>query len=164
MNLELTKNCALFFVIALCGCAAGLKGPNFQAITDISEDKALIYVYWPDEDLRTEFAIKANQVRITTLKNGGYFAYETEPGEIKLSANVNFKMFVTGALEAATAPSTDLNINVEPRLTYYVKCSGLAPKFLSLSMTHGQRLGMSLVPEGPGAAQIQYCKLLPPKG
>lgn len=152
----LTLTCLLLF----SSCAANLKGPLFQPSAEASDAKALIYLYWPKEKLRTEFTIKANGETITTLKNGGYFPLVVEPGEIKLSANVNFKMFVTGALEAATAPSTHLTLNAAPGDVFYVRCSGLPPKFPSLSITYGQRLDMTPVASHSGDTEIRNCKLL----
>lgn len=159
------SNVIIIYVLCLTmmiwGCASKLKGPAFQAVTNQSEDKALIYLYWPDENLRTQFTIKANDAQIATLKNGGYFPYLAEPDSIDFSAKVNFKMFVTGALEAATASASHLKVNAEKGKVYFVKCTGLAPKFLSLSITRGQRLGMSLVEKELGESEIQSCKLLP---
>lgn len=151
---------ALGLAIALCGCAGSLNGPASQAVASIPADKALIYLYWPDEDLGTQFTIKANDEHVITLKNEGYVPFFVTADSVDLSAKVQFKLFKTGLLGAAAAPTTHFKLKAEAGGTYYVKCSGMAPKFLSLSTTHGQRLGMSLVTNDIGAFEIQACKLL----
>jgi len=147
-------------IVMMYGCAGSLKGPAFQAVTSIPENKAVIYLYWPDEDLGTQFTIKANDEHVITLKNEGYIPFFVTPDSVDLSAKVQFKLFKTGLLEAAAAPTTHFKLKTEAGGTYYVKCSGMAPKFLSLSTTHGQRLGMALVTHDIGAFEIQACKLL----
>jgi len=149
--------------VLLGGCASGLKGPAFQPIPDAAADKAVVYLYWPDEGLRTAFNIEANEESITTMKNGGYFPYVVEPSELDLSAKVKFKMFASGFLEAVTAPHTRLSLTVQDGEVYYVRCTGLPPALLSLSLTNGQRLGMQVVSNEVGSRGIQACKLLAAK-
>ncbi len=148
-----------FCLISLTNCTT-LKGPAFQPVSNKPIDKALVYFYWPAEKLRTHFTIKANNIKIGTIKNGGYFFYFAEPGDIELAAKVKVKLFATGILDAVSNSTTSININLEAGNDYYIRCRGLDPKLMSFSFTRGQQLEMTNVTESTAAYEIQNCKLM----
>src|SRR5208337_3534309 len=58
---------------------------------EIPADKSVVYIYRPvgpmfGADIKMPFEVKANGKVITTLTQGGYYAYVTEPGNIEFGA------------------------------------------------------------------------------
>ena len=141
------KNHQLFTVVLsmlvlsfLSGCAA--RGPAFSKIDNLSADKGLVYIYRVPAFTGSAifYDITVGENAITTLKNGGYFPYQTNPGEIEFSAST----------EATSAVTLD----VEAGQTYYIKGS------LSVGFLMG-RPHLSVVPNKVGEKEIQECALLP---
>ena len=159
----------LFLTTMLFGCVVPsppelVKGPAFEPVVGVPDDKALVYMFWPYESYRTEFDITANGKRVGVLRSSGYFPFVADAGEINLAAKVNFKLLVTGALTVAVAPSTYLTISVDPGGVYYVKGAALEPTPAFIGVSKGQRLGMTLETEEIGKQSIeQCCRLLPSK-
>lgn len=158
-KISLNKLICFICLILLTSCTT-MKGPAFQPVSDKPIDKALVYLYWPAENLRTHFTIKANNDKIGTIKNGGYFLWFAEPGDVELTAKVKVKLFATGILDAVSNPTTSININLEAGNDYYVRCRGLEPKLMSFSLTRGQQLEMTNVTESTATDEIQNCKLM----
>lgn len=133
---------SVLFFSFLSGCAA--KGPAFSKIDNLSSDKGLVYVYRVPsiKGAAISYDIKVGENVITTLKNGGYFPYQTNPGEIEFSA--------------ATEAKSAITLDVEAGQTYYIKGS------LSVGFLMG-RPHLSVVPNDLGEKEIQECKLLPGK-
>jgi len=133
----------LFFVLLLSflsSCSA--KGSAFTKIDNFSADKGLVYIYRVPtfQGSAISYDIKVDENAITTLQNGGYFPYQTNPGEIEFSAST----------EATSAVTLD----VEASQTYYIKGS------LSVGFMMG-RPHLSVVPNKVGEKEIQECALLP---
>lgn len=133
----------LFFVLFLTflsGCSA--KGPAFTRIDNISADKGLVYIYRVPsfKGSAISYDITVDETAITTLQNGGYFPYQTNPEEIEFSAS--------------TEASNAVTLDVEAGLTYYIKGS------LSVGFLMG-RPHLSVVPNTLGEKEIQECALLP---
>lgn len=147
----------IFVGIFLSGCSATLKGPKFQPISYVSEDKALIHIYWTDNPpygLRQsslKFTIKIDETPITIMKHGGYFNLYVGPGEIKLCSHVNFKFMSVGLLDVALAGTPKLTFQAEPGQTYYVRCSKGGHNALTMTLVEKRR----------GIYEIREAKLLP---
>lgn len=133
---------AILLLLFLSGCAA--KGPAFTQIDNLSVDKGLVYIYRVPsiKGAAISYDIHANKNPIFTLKNGGYFPYQTNPGEIEFSASTEAKSAIT--------------LDVEAGQTYYIKGS------LSVGFLMG-RPHLSLVSSNVGMKEIQECALLPEK-
>ena len=133
---------SILFISFLSGCAA--KGPAFSKIDNLSADRGLVYIYRVPsiKGAAISYDIKVGENAITTLKNGGYFPYQTTPGEVEFSAKTEARSAVT--------------IDVEAGQTYYVKGS------LSVGFLMG-RPHLSIVPIDVGEKEIQKCVLLPEK-
>jgi len=150
--------CCLFL---LAGCTSTLEGPAFRPISDRPQDKAVLYVFWPDRRIGTQFTIKANDNQVGTLINGGYLPYIVEPGEIILTSKVQFKYGATGVLDAAMAPTTDFKLNVEGGKNYFVRCRTdyeIVPRLSDPILQQVQKLTMNVeTGDYPG---ITKCKLV----
>ena len=130
--------------------SAPTLGSSFQG-EKIPADKAVVYIYRPTgpmfgADVKIPFDVKANGKVITTLVQGGYYAYVTEPG------NVEFTAFDTGFM----APNSQFSVTVDAKAgqAYYLKGA------------HGKGLGgrahlESVSPEA-GASEIANCKVTTP--
>ncbi len=140
-NHLLFKGVLLVLVLSfLSGCAA--KGPAFSKIDHISTDKGLVYIYRVPAFTGSaiSYDIKVGGNTITTLKNGGYFPHQTNPGEIEFSASTEAKSAIT--------------LDVEVGQTYYIKGS------ISVGFLMG-RPHLSVVSAKVGEKEIQECALLP---
>jgi len=129
-------------VLALCfGCAT--SGPAFQAVSEIPQDKALVYIYRPSGFIGAgvRYHVAARGDSIVYLEPGGYFPYLTEPGEIEFWAKTEAKETIT----------TDL----VPGQTHYLKGS------VGIGVVIG-RPRFEFVDEARGAREVSKCKLLPP--
>jgi hypothetical protein len=136
------------------GCSS-LKGPLYKAVSDIPEDKSVVYLYRINDNFNTDFMITYNYEEICVLVNNGYFPFFVEPGKVEISSAVQFKMFATGILDAAIANPTEFVFEAEPGKSYYLKCDA--------SVYTGQELTIKLVPEKFGSNDIKECRLLDPE-
>ena len=132
------------------GCSSSLSGPLFKPVTEIPTDRSIIYLYRPDTDYNTEFTISYNNIEIGILVSGGYFPFYAEPGKVKISSAVNFKMFATGLLDQAASGTKDFFFQAEQGKIYYLECKG------------HQELFIKVVPEKYGLSSIKDCRLLEP--
>jgi len=125
-------------------------GPSFKQ-AEIPADKAVVYIYRPTSppfgaDIKLAFPVKANGKDVTTLVQGGYYAYLTEPGQIEFTA------FDIGFL----APKDIFSVTVDAKAgqAYYLKGA------------HGKglvgRAHLELVSPEVGAKEIANCKLIIP--
>ena len=130
--------------------AGSTLGPDFKPGETIPADKAVIYIYRPigplfGADIKLAFPVKANGKLVTTLVQGGYAAYLTEPGPVEFTA------FDTGLM----APSSIFSITVDAKAgqAYYLKGA------------HGKgmagRAHLTLIAPEVGASEITNCKLMP---
>ena len=125
-------------------------GSSFQPTAKIPADKAVVYIYRPTGSgaggAAIPFDVKANGKIVTTLVQGGYCVYVTEPGAIEFTA------FDTGFM----APTSTSSITVDAKAgqAYYLKGA------------HGKGLGgrahlESASPE-VAANEIANCKVTTP--
>ena len=126
--------------------SAPTLGASFQQTGTIPADKAIVYIYRPGGlagGLAIPFDVKANGKAVTTLVQGGYYAYLAEPGQIEFTA------FDTGFM----APTSIFSITVDAKAgqAYYLKGA------------HGKGLGgrahLESVSSEVGANEIVNCKL-----
>ena len=128
-------------ILVLCfGCSTA--GPAFQAVSDVPQDKALVYIYRPSGIVGAgvRYHVAARGDRIVYLKPGGYFPYVAEPGEIEFWAQTEAKETIT----------TDL----EPGQTYYLKGT------VGIGFAIG-RPRFEFVDESRGTREVSECNLLP---
>jgi len=129
--------------------SAPTPGSSFQLGEKIPAGKAVVYIYRPvgpmfGADVKIPFEVKANGKIITTLAQGGYYAYITEPGTVEFGA------FDTGFM----APSLVSSITVDAKAgqAYYLK--GAHGKGIS------GRAHLELVSPETGASEIANCKVV----
>ena len=124
-------------------------GLSSQLGDKIPVDKAVVYIYRPTgpmfgADVKIPFDVKANGEPVTTLVQGGYCAYITEPGQIEFTA------FDTGFM----APTSVFSVTVDAKagLAYYLKGA------------HGKgiagRAHLEPVSSEAGANEIANCKVI----
>ena len=94
--------------------SAPTLGSSFQG-EKIPVDKALVYIYRPTgpmfgADVKIPFDVKANGKAVTTLVQGGYYAYVTEPG------NIEFTAFDTGFM----APKSIFSITLDAKADKHI--------------------------------------------
>jgi hypothetical protein len=142
----------LVFSLAMLyiSCSSSLSGPLFKPVTEIPTDRSILYLYRPDTDNNTEFTISYNNIEVCILVGGGYFPFYAEPGKVKISSAVNFKMFATGLLDQAASGTRDFFFQAEQGKIYYLECKG------------HQELFIKVVPEKYGLSSIKDCRLLEP--
>ena len=136
--------------------SASTLGASFKGET-IPADKAIVYIYRPSPpgglagcvaaDVGIPFGLKASGKAVTTLTQGGYYAYVTEPGNIEFTA---IEDKYSGPL-AAKSPFS-ITLDAKAGQTYYLKGSH----------THGLNVSLSLVSvsQGVGSKEIVNCKLI----
>jgi hypothetical protein len=120
-------------------------GSSFQQAEKIPAGKAVVYIYRPiGADGKVPFGVKANGNVVTTLMQGGYYAYFTEPSQIEFTA------FEIGFM----APTSTFSITVDAKAgqAYYLK--GAHGKGL------GGRANLVLVSPEVGAQEIANCQLI----
>lgn len=147
---------ALLLFIFFVGCSyPKLEGPNFKPLTDLPEDKALIYIYWVDEydpygnNLQTQYTLEANGIVVGTIKNGGYIPYFFNGTEVELTAFGSSGFFSLSSY----------NFSVENGKVYYIACTTLISDKMGGAMYLNQ-LQMEIVSKIRGSAEIQGCKLI----
>ena len=141
----------LVFVILNIHCASQ-QGALFKKVTNIPEDKCLIYIYRAEDKMNTEFLIKYFDQELCILQNNGYFPYFADNGKVKLTSTVQFKMFATGILDQAIANPSELVFKAETGKTYYIECTA--------NELGGQELSINVVPLKYGQNQIKQCSLM----
>lgn len=103
----------------ITGC--GATGKAYVASTPTS-GHALIYIYRLGRvpGSANAWYLSANGTRITTVTNGGYFAYDAKPGNVTFSAKL--RPSILNFLFAIFMPEEEMiTVNVEPDNVYFVK-------------------------------------------
>ena len=126
-------------VISSCGPTLG---PAFQKADNVPENVGVVYIYRPPKGIGggVYYDVKANQSVVTTLYNGGYFAYFCKPGETEFSAK--------------TESTSSVTVDVKPGQIYYVKGT------VGIGFLVG-RPHLSVESPEIGEKEIAECKLIP---
>lgn len=122
------------------GCATA-KGPIFQAIEQIPQEKGVVYVYRPDSFVgaAVHYDVYAGDIKLCDLVRGGYCSYLARPGELE----------IWGKTEAKGSVTVDVKAGQE----YYVKGG------LSVGVLVGHP-NLTIVDKSVGEQEIKECKLL----
>ena len=148
----------LCYSVLLTGC--GAHGPAFSSVELTQSDKALVYIYRQASFVggANSFKIWVNDNHVTDLKNGGYYAYMADPGELsfKVKKNLDFFDVVFGGWGLHYAiwekQKERLKINVEAGKTYYIKYEADPESFgFNIAM-------LMLVDEEIGSNEIMKCQ------
>lgn len=151
-------------VIYVSGCASGptarASGPQFSDYTDISDDKALVYIYRQAEKWGYDrnYALRANGEPVAILRSGGYIPYIADPGMVRFSATLNFNLAMVmipaqGVSDTVTDQDDLINLDLERGKTYFLK---FHQEVHPLHFTPK----MYLVANDVGRQEIRDCKLL----
>lgn len=128
-------------VLLLSSCAT--LGPVYQKTDKLPDNTGLVYLYRPSSFIGggVAYDIKTgdNNV-ITTLHNGGYFPYFSNPGEVEFWAKTESRSSVT--------------LDVKQGQVYYVKGTVGVGFFVG-------RPHLIVVPNDVGEKEIVDCKLIP---
>lgn len=142
--MRLSRLATLLFVGALVATQFGCAnlGKQFEPVTAVSSDKALVYIYRPSSFVGggVSYTVNAGTKPIIKLHNGGYYPYVATPGELELWAQTEAKSSVTLDLKAGE--------------TKYVKGTVGVGFFVG-------RPNLRLVDPAVAAAEIKECKLIP---
>ena len=146
MGTKILRTGAVFFVLGALlyaqGCGPTL-GHVYTKVENVPADKAVVYLYRPSSFIGggVYYDVKANGKEVvTTLYNGGYYPYVTEPREIEFSAK-------TESTDAVT-------IDVKPGQTYFLK--GTVGVGFIVGRPH-----LTVVQPDVAVNEIAECKLLP---
>jgi len=118
-------------LLLLAGCAP--RGPVFRPVTQLPQDKALVYIYRVSAFFGggVTYTVRAGDEEIVDLATGGYYPYLAEPGEREFWARTEAKASTTEQLRAGE--------------TYYLRGGiGLGffighPKLAFVSRVEGER-------------------------
>jgi hypothetical protein len=137
----------LLIVCTITGCSA--TGKNFVPV-EPEANKALIYIYRPDRFLGSGnvWYLSANDAQVTAVRNGGWFAYHSKPGEVTFYSNLRpgVGTILQGSLDSDKEMIT---IDVETGKTYFVKFDH------RMSGPY-----MELVDNGTGDSEIRGLKMM----
>ena len=140
---------ALLIASTLAGCSA--TGKTFVPV-EPQANTALIYIYRPDRFLGcgNVWYLSANGAQVTAIRNGGWFAYHSEPGDVTFYSNL--QPGVGTILQGATDSDKEMiTISAEAGKTYFVKFDH------EMSGPY-----MKLVDNRTGESEIQGLKLMEP--
>ena len=128
--------------LLVTGCAS--LGPVYSKADKIPNNTGLVYLYRPSSFIGGGVAYDVNcgEAFVTTLYNGGYYPYFSEPGEKEFWAKTEAKSSVT--------------LDVKSGQTYYIK-GGVGVGFLV-----GRPHLMVVTPE-IAEKEIADCKLIAEK-
>jgi len=130
--------------IGLAGCvsyqprAESTSGPSFKPGETIPADKAMVFIYHSGGSHHL-FFLQANGKDVTRLKEGQYYAYVSEPGQIEFTAR--------------TMGACSITLDAKAGQTYYLKGS-VPPGFAPTP-------SLVLVSSEEGTNGIANCKLIP---
>jgi len=98
---------AVALTVLMSGCAT--LGGNYETVSIIPEDKAVVYIYRPSRFVGSAIKPKvyAGDKLITQLVSGGYYPYFVSPGRVELWAKTEAK--------------SSVEFLAEPGKTYFVK-------------------------------------------
>ena len=109
-NHKITIFCIIAFVL-LTGCSYKYKhidAPVFKKIENIAKDRSLIVIYSPSSRKGGFYQVNINNESPGVIVNGGYFAYYTKPGALRVWSKMG--------------NVSEVNIDAEPGKIYFVKC------------------------------------------
>ncbi|MBK8815599.1 MAG: DUF2846 domain-containing protein [Methylococcaceae bacterium] len=131
----------LVIPLAIIGCSA--SGPAFKPVNPIPYDKGVVYIYREPSFAGSGVygTVTANKMPITKIKNGGYFPFIANPG------NVHF--------EVSTETTNEADVTVEVGKEKYLKTT------VGMGLLVGH-LNFSEVSPEIGKREISECKLLEP--
>jgi hypothetical protein len=129
-------------VLLVTGCAS--LGPVYSKVDKVPDNSGLVYFYRPASFIGggVSYDIKNGDTIITTLYNGGYYPFYSDPGEKEFWAQTESKSSVT--------------LDVKSGQTYYVKGE------VGVGFFVGRPHLMVMAPEN-GEKEIAECKLIPDK-
>ncbi len=138
MRREVLIGAGMFAGVVLGGCAA--SGPAFERVTDIPQDKGVIYVYRPNSIIGSavRYDVFANDELVCNLVRGGYCLHYAKPGEVEFWGKTEAKGSIT--------------IDVKAGQEHYVKGS------LSMGILLG-RPNLTLVEPKDAMGDLTECKL-----
>ncbi len=143
------KTFALFGFLWIClafGCATTTQmGSSFAPVTQVPNDKAVVYVYKAKAYGGALYKLTANGEPVTQLQKGGYYPYIADPGLVKFSAYTLGRIGDMIPIE----PTHSLEINVSADEIHYVK------------ITSGLSVRLVEVPQEKAQKELKKCKLLP---
>ena len=138
---------ALLIACSISGCSA--TGKTFVPL-EPEANTALIYIYRPDRFLGSGnvWYLRANGAPVTAIRNGGWFAYRSNSGDVTFHSNLRpgVGSLLPGMMDADKEMIT---IRVEAGKTYFVKFD-----------PDGHY--MELVEKSTGESEIQGLKMLEP--
>ena len=140
---------ALLIACTIAGC--GATGKRFVPVEPVA-DTALIYIYRPSRFLGSGniWYLKTNGAQVTAVRNGGWFAYHSKPGDVTFYSNLRpgVGTVLYGMLDSDKEMIT---LSVEAGTTYYVKFDH-----------HMSGPYMELVDKSTGESEIQGLKMMEP--
>lgn len=131
----------LALALASTGCSS--SGPAFSRISPIPSGKGVVYVYRSPNFAGSGVygTVKANDVPLTKIKNGGYFPYVAQPGPVKFSVT--------------TEATNTADVTVKEGEEKYLKTT------IGMGFFVGHLKFTEVAPD-IGFNEAQRCKLLPP--
>lgn len=142
---------AMAMALALTGCVT----PNFQPVTTVPEDKALVYFYRKAHisGARGTHRLYVNGEFVGLLPNGGYFPYFATPGTNLVSSSFANTVTLFGApLPMSLLDESHLfSLTAEAGQTYYLQ--------FKIATTWGPK--MVQMDSKAGAREIEKCRLAP---
>jgi len=140
---------ALLIACTIAGCSA--TGKTFVPV-EPEANTALIYIYRPDRFLGSGnvWYLSANGAEVTAIRNGGWFAYHSTPGDVTFYSDLRpgVGTILHGMMDSDKEMMT---ISVEAGKTYFVKFDH-----------HMSGPYMELVDKSTGESEIQGLKMLEP--
>ncbi|WP_225072842.1 DUF2846 domain-containing protein [Desulfuromonas sp. CSMB_57] len=131
----------LLALALLAGCAN--LGHVYQEEL-VPQNKGVVYIYRPSRFIGggVSYDVKVGETPVTTLYNGGYFPYFSDPGEVEFWAKTESRSAVT--------------LDIKAGETYFVK--GTVGVGLLVGRPH-----LTVVPNEAAGKEIADCKLIPDK-
>jgi hypothetical protein len=126
--------------LLITGCAS--LGPIYSKVDKIPDNTGIVYLYRPSSFIGggVSYDVKIGDIVITTLYNGGYYPYYSQPGEKEFWAQTESKSSVT--------------LDVRSGQTYYIKGT------IGVGFIVGRPHLMVVAPE-IAEKEISDCKLIP---
>jgi hypothetical protein len=135
------------FVLTLsCVSCSSLQGPVFKKITDIPQNKSVVYLYYPNNNINPDLIIKYKNKEVCILKNGGYYPFIADEGKFEISSEIRSLIIDN---------STEFVFKADAGKSYFIECqveAGYVAKPI-----------IKLVPENFGMNRIKDCILLDTK-
>ena len=132
---------ALTLALLAAGCSA--SGAAFTRVSPIPEGKGVVYIYRQPSFVGGGVygTVKANDVPVTQIKNGGYYPYVANPGPVQFSVT--------------TEATNTADVTVKSGEETYLKTTVGMGFFIG-------HLKLTEVSSQIGEEEIRECKLLEP--